>query len=118
MKKYIISLLYTTVCLLSLTFILTILYYFNIVDDKLKNIFIYLIGIISIFIGSYKYGKISNKKFYINGMLYYTPFLLISFFLSVFLFKNFKLQSLVYYIILLIFSIIANLFNKKEKKDN
>ena len=117
MKKYIISLLCTIISLLFLTLILSILYYFNIVDDKFKNIFIYLISVASIFIGANKYGKNSNKKFYINGIIYYLPFLLISIFLSIFIFKNFKVHSLIYNLMLLISSIIANLFNKKEKKD-
>ena len=61
-KNVSISILYIVLCLLILTFILTLFSYFNIISDKVVSIFKIIIPIISLFIGGFFIGKKSLRK--------------------------------------------------------
>ena len=50
--------------------ILTIFNYFNILNGTILKVLELFIPLISIFIGSYKLGKTSNQKGYIEGLKY------------------------------------------------
>ena len=55
---------------LSSIIILTIFNYFNILNGTILKVLELFIPLISIFIGSYKLGKTSNQKGYIEGLKY------------------------------------------------
>ena len=52
MKKYVFPIIYSLVIMLIGGLLTTLLYYFNITNDKINKIILYLIGITAMFIGS------------------------------------------------------------------
>lgn len=120
MKKHIGAFLYSFTSLLIGSFIVSILYYFNITSDKFNNILLYFISISSIFIGSTYFSKNMKYKGLINGIIYFLIWFIIMLFLSLFIFKtHFGIKNIIYYIILLIFSLIAGVLGKnlEDKSD-
>lgn len=120
MKKHFLAILYSFVSLLIGSFIVSILYYFNITSDKFNNILLYFISISSIFIGSTYFSKNMKYKGLINGIIYFLIWFIIMLFLSLFIFKtHFGIKNIIYYIILLIFSLIAGVLGKnlEDKSD-
>lgn len=117
MKKYLPAFLYTIgICLIG-TLITTILYYFNITSDKFNTILLYLVSIISMFVGTFIIGKRTSKKAIIAGSIYYIIFLTIMILLSLLVFKtSFKLSNLIYFIIIYAFSIIGSIIGKNSKE--
>lgn len=120
MKKHFLAILYSFTSLLIGSFIVSILYYFNITSDKFNNILLYFISISSIFIGSTYFSKNMKYKGLINGIIYFLIWFIIMLFLSLFIFKtHFGIKNIIYYIILLIFSLIAGVLGKnlEDKSD-
>ena len=120
MKKHFLAILYSFVSLLIGSFIVSILYYFNITSDKFNNILLYFISISSIFIGSTYFSKNMKYKGLINGIIYFLIWFIIMLFLSLFIFTtHFGIKNIIYYIILLIFSLIAGVLGKnlEDKSD-
>ena len=117
-KKIITPIIYTIGIILIGTLINSILYYFNITTDKINSIILYLIGIISIFTGALKLAQNSNQKGIISGLIYFIFAFIIMIFLSSIVFKTkFNLQNIIYYIAILIFSVLGGIIGK-NKKDN
>ena len=119
MKKYVMPFLYTIGILLIGTLITSTLYYFNILSDKMYSIFLYLISIIGILIGSIKFSKLLNKKGFINGTIYFLILFILMIVISLIIFKSkISTKSIIYYFILLIFSILGGIIGKNTKKEN
>lgn len=120
MKKHFLAFLYSFTSLLIGSFIVSILYYFNITSDKFNNILLYFISISSIFIGSTYFSKNMKYKGLVNGIIYFLIWFIIMLFLSLIIFKtHFGIKNIIYYIILLIFSLIAGVLGKnlEDKSD-
>lgn len=118
MKKYVFPMLYSFGIMLIGTLISSILYYFNITSDKLNTIILYLISIISLFVGSLKLGKNFKQKGIISGLIFFTIWLVIMIFISIIIFKtNFILKNIIYYMILLIFSILGGILGKNAQEE-
>ena len=119
LKKLGFSFLYIIGSILVITFIITLLNYFNIISDKVISIFKILIPIISLFIGGFYLGKRSNSKGYLEGLKLGTLF---SIFLLIFNFlalnNSFKLKYLLFYLIIIISSILGSMIgiNKRKKQ--
>lgn len=119
MKKYVMPFLYTIGILLIGTLITSTLYYFNILSDKMYSIFLYLISIIGILMGSIKFSKLLNKKGFINGTIYFLALFILMIVISLIIFKSkISTKSIIYYFILLIFSILGGIIGKNTKKEN
>ena len=119
MKKYVMPFLYTIGILLIGTLITSTLYYFNILSDKIYSIFLYLISIIGILIGSIKFSKLLNKKGFINGTIYFLILFILMIVISLIIFKSkISTKSIIYYFILLIFSILGGIIRNNTKKEN
>ena len=118
--KYLYSFLYTLGIILIGSLITSILYYFNITTDKLNMIFLYSVSLLAIFVGSIKISKNLKYKGIINGIIYFIPWFIIMIFFSLLIFKNsFGIKNLIYYIVLLLFSIMGGILGKnmQEEKD-
>ena len=112
-KKYLYPIITSLGILLIGTFIISTLYYFNILSFKICNILLYINSIISIFIGSYNMSQKLKYKGIINGLIFYMIFTIISLSIAVILLKNTpKINSLLYFSLLLISSIISALISK------
>ena len=119
MKKYVIPFLYTVGIILIGSLIISTLYYFNILSDKVYSIFLYLISIIAVLIGSIKFSKVLNKKGFINGIIYFLTLFILMIILSILIFKSdMSLKNIIYYFILLIFSMLGGIIGKNFKEEN
>ena len=99
------------------TLISSILYYFNLTSDKINTILLYLISISALFSGSLLLGKNLNQKGIITGALYFLFWFIIMFLVSLIIKENFNISRLIYYFILLIFSILGGIIGKNTKKE-
>ena len=111
------TLLYMFIIIIMFTLLITILSYFNIFNDNITKIMKYIIPIISTFIGGIMMGTRTNKKGIIEGLR--LSFIIISIFMlfSIIL-SSFKLQSLIYYLIIIITTIFGSLIGVQKKIQN
>ena len=100
------------------TFIITLLNYFNIMNNKIISIIRFIIPMISMIISSYKLGKTSEKKGYLEGLKFGSIIIFI-FILFVILLDKLEFKSIIYYGILLLTSIISSTIgiNRKLKSE-
>ena len=110
--NYLKSLLWCFCILIISSIIITIFNYFNVIN----GIVLKIIPIISIFIGSYRLGKFSNEKGYIEGIKYGLIWVIL-FAVICLICKVFDWTSIIYYFILLFISILGSILgiNKKKK---
>ena len=116
-KKYAICLGYTFIFIIGATLILTILNYFNIIKGTMLTILKVIIPLASIFISSIKLGLQTNEKGYIEGLKLGTIFIFIIFLFSILgLSTKLSLFHLLYYIAILLFSVLGAMLgiNKKQ----
>lgn len=119
MKKYLTPILYTLAFLVIGTFFTSILYYFNITSDKVNQILIYLIAIIAMFVGSMIFAKNNKYKGIISGLLYFVGWFVIMLIMSLLVFKSsFKISGLIYYGVLMIFSVLGGIIGKNYQEEN
>jgi len=118
--KYLKGFLYTFFIIIVATIISTTLYYYNIIGDKINNMFLYLISIVSIFIGSIIFNKNTKYKKIIGGLIYFIICMLIYIIISLMFYGGYlNIKSIVYYFVLLIFSVFGSIIGKSiNKKSN
>ncbi len=116
-KNLIHSLFYFVIILLSSTLVLTLLNYFNILSPKIISILKLIIPLTAMFVSSYKLGKQSEKKGYMEGIK--IGAIVIGLFLVILLLLDqFSVKSLLYYLILLLTSILSSMIGINRKKIN
>lgn len=119
MKKYLFLVLYSLGIILIGCLFSSILYYFNITNDKINNLLICLINIIAIFTSSFYLSENIKYKGLVTGLIcfliYVIPVILIK--LSI-LNTNVSLGNILFYLVLLIFSEIGSIIGKNIKKEN
>ena len=102
-----------------LTFLITLFSYFNILGEKATNTLLLLSTIISIIIGGIIIGKNSNKKGFIEGLklgLIITILFLLFGYLGIK--YNYKLNDIIYYLILVTSSTLGSMIGINKKKKN
>ena len=115
LKNYLISLGYFFTILLISTLIQTILNYFNLLNTNIISIIKLLIPILSIFIASYKLGTKSKQKGYLEGIK--IGIIIIVIFITITLLTDkLSIKSLLYYLILMIASILSSMIGINKKK--
>lgn len=119
-KNYIICLLITIFLIVILSFFINILNYFDILKPNIYKAIIILSIILSIFTGSYKLGLKTAKNGYLNGILYGVVFCIISIIITLVIKKGIDIINIVYYLIIIITSLIAGTIgiNKKTTENN
>lgn len=117
MKKILKPIILFFIILITGTLIITIINYFNILNNKLISIIKFLLPTTSIFISSYNLGKISDKLGYLEG-LKLGSIIITTFILLTILLNKFNLKSILYYLILLLISIIGSMIGINKKKQN
>lgn len=113
-KKIIKSLLITTITFLILTFIITTISYFNLLNYKTINIIKFIIPIISVFIGGIKTGKNSVKKGWLEGIKFSSVIIFILIITTIIL-KKFKLEYLIYTLIILTSGMLGSMIGINKK---
>ena len=114
--SYIKGILFNIIELFILLFILTILYYFNLINEKTYSILKLIVLLISIFINSFILGKNTKKKSYIEGIIYGIIIITILLILTIILSKV-KLKLLIFYPLILITSLSGSIMSKIKKID-
>lgn len=116
MKKYFFPFCYTLLIILIGSIFSSALYYFDIIGDKLNTIILYLISIIAIFTGALILCKKIKQKGIIGGAIYFGIWFIISNIISLIIFKSkLDFNSIIYYVILLIFSIMGAIIGKNSQ---
>ena len=114
--SYIKAILFNVLELFVLIFLITILYYFNIINDKTFSILKLIILLFSIFVNSFILGKNTKKKSYLEGIVYgiilITILLLITLILS-----KVQIKLLVFYPLILLTSIFGSIIGGIKKID-
>ena len=113
---YLKSMLYTISIILITTILLTIFNYFNIVNGITLKIIMLIIPLIGIFIGSFKIGKETNRKGYIEGIKYSIIWILLLTIINLII-NNFTLTSIIYYIIIIFISSLAGIIGINKRKN-
>lgn len=118
LKKLCKIVITTILSIIILGFILTMLYYFDIINNNIYNIMKMIIVLLSLFINSYLLGKNSSKYGLIEGLKLGTIILIIMFILKMITKSSFDIRTIIYSIILLLTSSIGSVIgiNKKENK--
>ena len=112
--NYLKSLLWCFGILIISSIIITIFNYFNVINGIVLKIIFLIIPIISIFIGSYRLGKLSNEKGYIEGIKYGLIWVIL-FAVICLICKVFDWTSIIYYFILLFIRKRNNLYTKRYR---
>ena len=119
LKNLGMSFIYIIATILILTFIITILSYFNIMNDKVTSIFKITIPIIALLIGGIYIGKRSLKRGFLEGLKLGAIFsLILIIFNYLALGNSFKIKYLLFYIILIISSILGSMIGINRRKNN
>ena len=114
-KNYLKSFLYFIIPFLGLLFITSIFYYFDILSNQVIRYFKIIIVILSSLLGGYSIGKKSTNKGYLSGLK--LSAIIVSLFLIInIILKGFKWYHLVYYIIIMIVTIIGSMIGINRKK--
>lgn len=120
LKRIGISCLYSFLCVLVLTFILTIFNYFDIFDGGLFIFFMIFNLVFSVFLGGFLIGRNSSKKGWLEGLKFGLVFLI---FVALLVFFGFShsidIKFLVFSFIILFSSILGGMMGicfSKEKK--
>lgn len=110
------SFLYIIGFILVLTFIVTLLSYFNIIGSKVLSILEITILCLSLFVGGFIIGKKSLKKGYLEGLKLSGIFLIILLLFNFLAFdQTFKISDLIFYLIITLSSIFGSTLGINKK---
>ena len=115
MINYLKNIAWTTGIILISTIIITILNYFNILNGTLLKTINLIIPLIAVLVGSYRLGKTSNNKGYIEGLKYGILWIIILI-ISNLITKSLTWITSIYMIILLLVSIFSSILGINRKK--
>ncbi|HHT38656.1 MAG TPA: TIGR04086 family membrane protein [Mollicutes bacterium] len=115
MKMFLKGLIFTSVGLLGLTLILTVLHYFNLINDKAVEVIKLIISITSISVGGFVVGASCEKKGWLSGLKFAFIIILI-FVLFTFIFRiGFNFKTFIYYLIIIASSTIGSMIGISTK---
>lgn len=118
MKKYVFPGLYSLGVILIGALFSSLLYYLNVTGDKLNSSILYATSIIAIFVGALKLAKNLKYKGLITGVIYFSIWFIIMLFFSLVIFKaSFSIKNIIYYLVLLIFSILGSILGKNMQEE-
>lgn len=117
LKKILNSLLTFFIILLIGTLFITLFNYFNLLPSKIISIIKLILPLTAIGISSYRLGKQSEKKGYLEGLKLGIIIIFI-FLILILILDKITLKSLLYYSILLLTSILSSMIGINRKKLN
>lgn len=119
MKFYIKAIAYIFFYLIIFILLLTLLHYFNIINESLLEIGKLIAVFISLFIGGFKVGKRETKKGWLAGIKLSLIIIIIFLLLSLSFSFKISLRTLVYYLIIITSSMMGSIIGiNKKKKDS
>lgn len=115
LKNLLQTLAYIGIIIIISTFIITVFSYFNLFNDTIAKTIKFIIPIISVLIGGIMMGRRTNKKGIIEGLRFGIIINIIFVIISIVL-GNFKGQSLIFYLIIIISTIFGSLIGVQKKE--
>lgn len=112
--SYIKAIFLNVLELFLLLFLITILYYFNIINEKTFEVLKLIILLFSIFINSFILGKNTKKKSFIEGIIYGSILITILLIITIILSKI-QIKLLIFYPLILITSILGSMMGSIKK---
>ena len=116
--KYGKRILWMILSILLCLIIINALYYFNFISTNIYKTLEILIFLINIFISTFILGKSSSKKGYLEGIKYSLIIISIFIVLTLLINEPIKLKILIYYLIIIITSILGSTMGINRKKEN
>ena len=115
-KNLLYSLLYFLLELLIINLFLTIISYFNLIGNKVINVLCFLLPLVLVIVNSYMLGRKSEKKGFLEG-LKFGGIISLVFLLITFIGHEFSFRVLIYYLVIIVGSIMGSTvgINNKEK---
>lgn len=114
-KNLFMSIAYFLAFIILSTIILTIFNYFNIIGSKGISILKFILPVLGIVTVSYILGKKSCKRGYLEGLKLGITIILL-FIIIALITKTFSINALIYYLILLLSSILSSMIGINRKK--
>lgn len=115
-KIYLKSLFISFLVILVSTLVMTILSYFNILPTKSLSFIKIITLIISLLIGGYFVGHNCKSKGWLEGIKYSLVFIIIILLINLLILKNnFEIKNIIYYIIMIISSMIGSMYGITRK---
>lgn len=116
--KYLKAFLYIFIPTIVITFILSILHYFNIVSSNVIDYLKLFTIILSLFIGGIYIGSNANSKGWLEGLKIGGIIIILLFVISYLGFdKEIDVKNIIYYILLLTSSIFGSMIGISRKKE-
>lgn len=118
-KKYSKCIGITLGLIITFSFFLNTLNYFNLININIYKILLIIMSSISILTGAYILGKQTQNKGYIEGLKYGIITTLLFYIISFLAFdQNINISNLLYYLIVITISIIGSMIGINKKEDN
>lgn len=116
-KNLLKALLFNSLLILLLSFILTILYHTNIISNSIYRISCFIIPSITLFITTFLLGKKATKKGWLEGLKLGSLTILIFLIITSTTATNISLKISLYYFILLLVSITGAMIGINQKSE-
>ncbi len=117
--KYLKSIAYILASVLLFSILLGTFSYFNILNNNVIKIFELIAIIISMFIGGFYLGRLSNKKGFLEGIKIGVVMIVILFLFGYLGFNiSFSLNLFVFYLLILISSVLGSIIGINKKSSN
>ncbi|MCI5967803.1 MAG: TIGR04086 family membrane protein [Tenericutes bacterium] len=117
--KYLKVLIYILAPVLILNFILSLLYYFNLIGSGIINYLKLFVVTISMLIGGIYIGRRTSKNGWLEGLKVGAEVIVLFFIVSYLAFdKGINIKTIIYYFILIAASILGSMIGINKKKLN
>lgn len=115
LKRLLKSFLFAAISFLLLTFIFTVLNYFNIINIKIMEVFKIIIPLLSLALGGYIMGKGSEKNGWLEGLKIGLIIVFLILIGNLIFSSKLILKDFIFYILLLMGSMLGGMFGINRK---
>ena len=114
-KKYGLRLIYTIILIIILIGILTIFYYYDLINTNTYDVLKLILLLISIFLNSFILGKNVKEKGYLEGIKF-GLIIIILLLIPTIIMKQLKIKLIIYYSMIISTSILGSIMGINKKK--
>jgi len=119
LKKYGISLGFTSAIIIVSLLIITIFNYFNIIGPKMLVTSKILILLVSLFIGGYINGKKSKENGWLEGIKLSLILIALLFIISIIIpDSSFSIKTIIFYFIVILDTVLGSMFGINKRREN
>jgi len=118
LKLILKSILYGLGSIILLTFLFTMLNYFNIINNNILNIMKIIIPLFSLALSGFIIGKNSLKNGWLEGLKLGIIIIILIFIINLIFIHDINSRNIVFYLLLLLSSILGSMFGINKKKEN